>query len=136
VDATQPWRAVLHEVFSMYQYHNLNNPYSDTIITFLYGIVIVVIVLGVVGIFGYDIFWFLRNRFSKVQRAPVKVVRKHGEADFITFAFEGREAEFAVPAEVYADVDEGDEGLLTFRGEQFKRFVRVDELSGGDFVDR
>lgn len=98
------------------------------------GLVILAVILAVIGIILYDAFWLTKNLFSKTERVTAIVVRMHGLNCFVTFHFEGRDAEFAVPEAVYAEIDEGDEGLLTFRGEQFKRFVRADKLTGGDFV--
>lgn len=42
---------------------------------------------------------------------------------FITFAFDGRQQEFAVKEELYASVHEGDEGLLVYKGNMLKHFI-------------
>lgn len=42
---------------------------------------------------------------------------------YITFGFDGREVEFAVPSRLYIDTDDGDEGLLVYKGEKFKFFI-------------
>lgn len=96
--------------------------------------VIIAIILAAIGIFIYDIFWYSRNALSKVQRSPAIVIRKHGVSMFVTFACDGKEMAFAVPEYIYGEIDEGDEGLLTYRGEQFKHFVSADQVTGGDFV--
>jgi hypothetical protein len=42
---------------------------------------------------------------------------------FITFDVGGRELEFRVPTQLYIDTHEGDEGLLVYRGELFRKFI-------------
>lgn len=42
---------------------------------------------------------------------------------YVTFSYSGREAEFAVPTDVYTGVDEGSEGLLVIQGEKFRHFI-------------
>lgn len=46
-----------------------------------------------------------------------------GNDYFVTFAFSGREEEFLVPEDAYVRCEEGSEGLLVFRGEQFRHFI-------------
>lgn len=43
---------------------------------------------------------------------------------YITFRFDGREMEFSVPTDTYVTCDEGAEGLLVYKGEKFKHFIR------------
>ena len=43
---------------------------------------------------------------------------------FITFDARGREIEFGVPEDVYIDTDEGDRGLLVYKGNLFRHFIR------------
>lgn len=63
------------------------------------------------------------NKLARIQYVP-ELTLAEGTDFYITFAFGEREQEFAVPESVYAAANEGDEGLLVFRGEQFERFIR------------
>lgn len=42
----------------------------------------------------------------------------------VSFRVDGKELEFAVPEVTYIDLQEGDRGVLTYKGEAFKEFVR------------
>ncbi len=42
---------------------------------------------------------------------------------FVTFIFEGGQQEFAVPESLYANLHEGDEGLLVYKGNLLKDFI-------------
>jgi len=46
-----------------------------------------------------------------------------GTTCYVTFAFGGKEMELAVPISSYRAVEEDMDGLLVFRGEQFKHFI-------------
>jgi hypothetical protein len=41
----------------------------------------------------------------------------------VRFSIDGQEREFAVPEATYIDIQEGDEGVLSYRGELFKYFL-------------
>lgn len=43
---------------------------------------------------------------------------------FVSFRTAERAVDLAVPEDVYADLFEGDGGLLTYRGEEFHRFIK------------
>ena len=45
--------------------------------TYLLLAALVIFALGIAFVFGYDIFWLLRNRLSPVTRAEARVVRKY-----------------------------------------------------------
>jgi len=42
---------------------------------------------------------------------------------YVTFDVNGLQMEFCVPMDIYIQLEEESEGLLVYRGEQFKRFV-------------
>lgn len=43
---------------------------------------------------------------------------------YVTFGLGDREIELCVPLDVYVELDPGDEGLLVYRADQFKHFIR------------
>ena len=67
------------------------------------------------------------NGYTGSLRNPYRKIHEVDAGSWIlyivTFSFEGKEVDFSIPARVYADLEEGDEGMLSFQGEKFKHFV-------------
>jgi hypothetical protein len=42
---------------------------------------------------------------------------------YAVFSIDGKEQEFALPETTYVDIEEGDEGMLTYKGDLFKYFL-------------
>lgn len=82
--------------------------------------------LGVAYIFGYDALWLVSSRLSPVRQVRARVRRSHVvglDTYSVVFTIQGREREFYVPEQAYIRCEDGTEGLLVFRGEQFKHFI-------------
>ncbi|MEN6520607.1 MAG: DUF2500 family protein [Armatimonadota bacterium] len=80
----------------------------------------------------YVIFWLIRNKLSSIKRVEAKVILKRnrggnvvitGSNYVVVFDVNGCKYEFAVSEADYIKCDEGTEGLLVFRGEEFKYFI-------------
>lgn len=77
-----------------------------------------------IGIYGRDAraawhAWSYRLGRENVAEAPIV----EGKDYYVTFDFEGREMEFSVSEDDYVQADENVEGLLVYRGEQFRHFI-------------
>lgn len=112
------------------------DPYRDTNDPAAFGdhMVAIFIIAGVVaaGIVIYVICWLIRNKLSPVKRVEAKVVLKRnkggdivitGSNYVVAFDVNGCKYEFAVSEADYIKCDEGTEGLLVFKGEEFKYFI-------------
>jgi hypothetical protein len=71
---------------------------------------------------------------ARVQRAIARLTSRLGWSEdgltegqdyIVTFAFEGHTAEFTVPESTFVRAEPGAEGMLEYKGEQFRRFVVV-----------
>lgn len=58
-----------------------------------------------------------------VEQEPPLLTLADGTNYFVTYAFDGKEAEFCVPESYYIKSNENTDGLLVFQGEQFKYFI-------------
>jgi hypothetical protein len=63
------------------------------------------------------------TKLAGVQDTP-EFTLADGVDCYVTFRFDGREMEFSVPTDTYIACDEGIEGLLVYKGEKFKHFIR------------
>lgn len=86
-------------------------------------------VIGFLGILGTAVYGLLSRNSSGGIYDDATVAE--GVDCYVTFRFDGRELELSVPQKVYITLDEGTEGLLVYRGEQFKHFIAgVGHLTG------
>jgi hypothetical protein len=117
---------------------------------------IVIFALAMVAMLLYVIYYYvLRGLLARTTTVPATVIRKHqceydtagsGMYDgddlvdmavdkasysynfYVLFDAQGTQIEFPVPEHVYADISEGDAGLLTHRGTLFRRFLKEADL--------
>lgn len=86
----------------------------------------IILGLGVAYILGYDALWLISSRLNPVTNVRARVRRSHFvgvDTYSVVFQIAGREVEFYVPEQAYIQCEDGTEGLLVFRGEQFKHFM-------------
>ncbi len=92
------------------------------------------------------------NRWGATHSVPATVVRKWTEEAaldlsmedespaawslWVAFATESRKVDLKVPESVYADVEEGMHGVLTYRGERLLSFLPSDEAHEPDGPSR
>jgi hypothetical protein len=53
---------------------------------------------------------------------------------FVTFSYNGTEGEFAVPEESYLNAEQGMEGTLVYRGQQFNNFTPHSHVNRPDEI--
>ncbi len=122
-----------------------------------WGPVLVLLVIGafalcILFMVGTVIVTTLRNWFSPVARVPAVVMRRWtreydynlptrrglslGSATFyeqwlflVSFDIQGQELEFVLPQRTYDELQEGDSGLLTYKGERFIGFRKMDDTA-------
>jgi len=109
--------------------------------TAIVAITLVVVVLAAIGMLAYVVWYYVvAGWFARTGKSGARVLRKHHsvvpesdsvlatDAYCVVFAMEKREREFSVPEQVYAEINEGDVGWLTYRGNLFRSFVRDPKL--------
>lgn len=129
----------------------MDHAYATGIVFLL---LVAVVVLAAVAMLAYVVYYYLlAGLLAPTRRVMAKVVRKQhrmkmisggvpranaytiltGEFEdddgiscdcFVTFEFDGRQQEFAVPMMVYTDLEEGDVGLLEHKGNLFRKFMK------------
>ena len=116
----------------------------------------VLFALATIAMVAYVIYYYvLRGLLARTTTVPATVIRKHQRehnagvsssydddgligrgADFAAYSYDffvlfdvrGKEMEFPVSGDVYADVSEGDAGLLVHKGTLFRRFLKEADL--------
>jgi hypothetical protein len=117
---------------------------------------IVLFALATIAMVAYVIYYYvLRGLLARTTTVPARVLRKYQRehyeggsssyddeglisrgADLVTSSYDlsvlfdvrGKEMDFPVPEHVYADISEGDAGLLTHKGTLFRRFLKETDL--------
>lgn len=119
----------------------------------LFGIILLLVALAAVAMLAYVIYYYVvAGVLAPTRRVMAEVVRKHqaertsGSASYfgdnsdlidriddslglmydfyMVFQVGDRSLEFSVPMSVYADVTEGDTGMLVHKGNLFRRFIK------------
>jgi hypothetical protein len=95
-------------------------------------VVVVGFILFVIGAGIYVIYYHLRNYLSKPTTMRAKVMHKRTRPNdlltdevvcIVTFDIGGKLMHMVVPQGAFYSMNEGDEGLLVYQGEQFKSFA-------------
>jgi hypothetical protein len=99
----------------------------------IFVIVIVLVIAAVIHVVATVLRAQYGNRWGALHSVPAKVTRKRvpdselGESVFwAAFRINAREQEFEVPESLYVELEEGLEGILTYRGERLIRFAPLD----------